>query len=199
MFLVCCGFYVFIVQGRASRGGGGLAERRAAVGGAQRTGAPKATFSGACLLRASERPAVLKDRFCFIFNENMFVLWCSFLKILPFFLSTREAGGGFVQRQDKLRFFAATPACLSRSIDPCYSKLLDIPSRMPVPWPCHAMPCHVRVRGCDDICTESPLSSRVLSLDAFQRQSCTLAEFLSALTRAVNKELGDRRRLERHR
>ncbi|CAN0350920.1 unnamed protein product [Ectocarpus sp. 6 AP-2014] len=32
-----------------------------------------------------------------------------------------------------------------------------------------------------------------------QRQSCTLAEFLSAMTRAVHKELGDRRSLETHR
>eukprot|EP00752_Nemacystus_decipiens_P012914 g11429.t1 len=31
-----------------------------------------------------------------------------------------------------------------------------------------------------------------------QRQSCTLAEFLSAMTQAVNKELGDRRGLEAH-
>ncbi|CAM9730239.1 unnamed protein product [Pylaiella littoralis] len=32
-----------------------------------------------------------------------------------------------------------------------------------------------------------------------QRQSCTLTEFLSAMTRAVHKELGDRRSLETHR
>eukprot|EP00903_Cladosiphon_okamuranus_P006236 g6121.t1 len=32
-----------------------------------------------------------------------------------------------------------------------------------------------------------------------QRQSCTLPEFLSAMTRAVKKELGDRRSLETHR
>ncbi|CAM9345819.1 unnamed protein product, partial [Ectocarpus sp. 8 AP-2014] len=32
-----------------------------------------------------------------------------------------------------------------------------------------------------------------------QRQSCTLAGFLSAITRAVHKELRDRRSLETHR
>lgn len=34
---------------------------------------------------------------------------------------------------------------------------------------------------------------------SLQRQSCTLTEFLSAMTRAVKKELGDRRGLEAHR
>ena len=32
-----------------------------------------------------------------------------------------------------------------------------------------------------------------------QRQSCTMAEFLSAMTQAIQKELGDRRSLETHR